>query len=108
MNKKFTFRREPKPAGLSSIGSPDPDTKIKLDKKVIGEISAPTWLSKTGMWSIRFMIIKEDVMEDGNSNCPWMWKTLKKKFENESSARQFILDHAKELILRFDFYYMED
>ena len=104
---KLSFKKDPKPTGLYSVGNPNPDTHIKLDGKEIGVIVPPSWNSSHADWVIRFMVIKEHIEEDGNTNCSWKWITLKKHFDDELSARNFIKEHKNVLLGKFNFYFMD-
>lgn len=87
---KLSFRRGPRPTGLSAVGNPYPDTDIKCGGQKVGYISGPTWQSKDHKWVVRFMVFKADIMEDNNPNCSWKWVTLKQKFDSEREARDYV------------------
>ena len=57
---------------------------IKLKKKQVGSISDES------PHEIRLMVIKLDIMEDGNPNCTWKWITLKNKFTSLDEAKKFL------------------
>lgn len=82
---KFTFKKEPRETGLASIGSPEPSTVIKLDKKPVGLIASPNWRTQDNLWRVRLTVKRE--MKD---NCDWEWVTLKAKFEDEPKARIYL------------------
>jgi hypothetical protein len=82
---KVTFKKQPRETGLAAVGNPYPDVDIKVDKKVCGHISAPNWQRNT--WDVYFMVIKKDILEDGNLNCEWKTVSAKKKFSTEEDAR---------------------
>lgn len=68
MNKeKFTFKKEPRETGLAGVGNPNPDTRIKHNKKVVGCITGPNWMSKDNKWTVRFQV---DEKEEGKG---WRW-----------------------------------
>lgn len=100
MPTKFTFKKEERPTGLVSIGTPYPDTNIKWQKKVVGYISAPNWHTKDHKWSIRLMIKKDE-------HPGWVWKTLKARFEKEPEAREFLNKHV-DTIVGFGLYQEDD
>ena len=78
---KFTFKTE-KPTGrYRSFFSENHD--IKLKKKKCGSIVDRTW-------DIRLIVLKDDIMEDGNANCEWKWITLKKKSESLQEAKDWL------------------
>ncbi len=86
---KLSFKKEKKLTGLSSVGYPYQNVDIKVNKKKVGYISAPTW-NNGDLWRIRFSVVKKDIMEDGNPNCVWKWITLKVTFKNEDDAREYV------------------
>jgi len=78
---KFTFKTE-KPTGrYRCFFSESHDIKIK--KKKVGSIVDRTW-------SIRLMVLKDDIMEDGNANCEWKWITLKKQSASLQEAKDWL------------------
>lgn len=95
MATKFTFKKEPRETGLASVGNPNPDTQIKLDKKRVGTIRGPSWSSKDNLWRVMF-VVKTD--EPEHKHCGWKWVTLKKKFETEPEARLFVNEHFEKML----------
>jgi hypothetical protein len=84
---KFTFKTE-RPTGKWKAF----DTSyhlIKLDGKQVGSIGdeAPH--------KIRLMVIKDDIMSDGNKNCPWKWITLKKDSNTMDEAKTWLNANAE-------------
>jgi hypothetical protein len=80
-SNKFTFKTT-KPTGrYRSFFNPSHD--IKLHGKDIGSIV-------NGTWDIRLMVVKKDIMEDGNPNCNWTRITLNKKSNSLQEAKDFI------------------
>ena len=88
---RFTFKKEPHETGLRAVGHPQQSDRIKLNKKEVGQISAPNW-QKRG-WTIGFMIMGSA----GNPNCDWHWKFLPERFSEEQKARDWIQEHAEEI-----------
>lgn len=86
----LSFKRGPRPTGLFSVGHPNADTEIKLDKKLVGMIYAPDWQTKDGKWSAHFMVFKSKPDEDKRENCPWKWVQLSKRFDSEEEAREYV------------------
>jgi glutamine synthetase adenylyltransferase len=78
---KFTFKTE-KPTGRYRAFDSD-DHHIKLNKKRVGSIV-------DGEWTIRLMVLKSDINEDGNPNCKWKWITLKKKSASLQEAKDWL------------------
>jgi hypothetical protein len=95
---KFTFKKQPRETGLSSIGHPHPNVDIKLDGKVVGSIDAPTWASRNKGWVIRFTVMKDNINEDGNPNCEWKWVQINKEFETENDAREYIKNNSDQIL----------
>lgn len=62
---------------------------IKLGGVVCGSIDddAP--------YSVRFMKIKVDVMEDGNPNCTWRWVKIKKDFSSVKEAKAWAIENSE-------------
>jgi len=76
---KFTFKTD-KPTGKWKWL--DSNTNhIKLNGNSVGEIvdSNPV--------RVRLMIIKDDILEDGNANCDWKWITLNRNFTSLDEAK---------------------
>jgi hypothetical protein len=98
----FTFKKDAKLTGLSRIGHIE-GCDIKLNKKKIGRIEAPSYVTsynKEFVWKIRFM-----VEEDNNENSiKWKWITLTKGFSNEQEAREFLKKYFEEIIDRYKLY----
>jgi hypothetical protein len=85
----FTFKKQPKETGLSSVGNPYPNTDIKYNKKVVGHIVAPNWMSKDDVWKIRFM-------QKDEKN--WHWITIQQQFGSEPEAREWIRANAERIL----------
>ena len=82
--KKFTFKTT-KPTGkFKSFETPYHE--IFLNKIQVGIIDHLSF-------DIRFMVIKKDINEDKNPNCPWKWIQLKRKSNSLQSAKDFILNY---------------
>jgi hypothetical protein len=67
------------------------NTHIKINGVVVGDISSEKGKEKDGV-KIRVMVVKSDIMEDGNKNCVWRWITFKKTFDTEELARIWFKD----------------
>lgn len=83
---KITYKKQPRPTGLQAVGAPLPNTTIKMDGAVIGNIIAPSW-NTPNHWSIMIAIKKDTPNEDNNPNCDWRWFTFKRNFDTEPEAR---------------------
>ena len=76
---KFTFKTD-KPTGQWKWL--DSNTNhIKLNGNPVGEIE------DSNPVKIRLMIIKSDILEDGNANCDWKWITLNRNFTSLDEAK---------------------
>lgn len=64
---KFTFKTEREKGAYASFYPPI--HFIKFNKCIVGSIDGKTY-------NIRLMVVKKDIMEDGNPNCTWKWITL--------------------------------
>jgi hypothetical protein len=87
---KITFKTN-KPTGKwRSFGTTTHD--IKYGGNVIGTIDDDK------PHKIRLMVKKVDINEDGNPNCDWTWKVIKKEFEDVTSAKKYITDNAESIL----------
>jgi hypothetical protein len=91
---RFTFKKEPRETGLAGTVRPYPNTQIKLAGKTVGTIYAPNRVA-SDKWSVGFMVEKEPTP---TNPCPFAWKTLKRRFDSEPEAREFVQSNAAELI----------
>lgn len=96
--KKFTFKKYV-PTGRWASFELD-SAEIKLNKVVVGSISE----SKDGGYSIGFMVVKDDIMEDGNPNCKWKWVWLKYKGKNYNDAKSYVTCFNDEIQKKFNLY----
>ena len=87
--KTFTFKTI-KPTGKWRAFDND-EIIIKLDKKKCGNIQDKK------PHTIRFMVNKEDINEDGNINCPWKWIRLKNEFTSIEDAKLFLKENFEKL-----------
>ena len=102
---KFTFKKQPRETGLRAVGSPHPDVDIKINKKIVGYIAAPNWMSKKHCWRVRFSVEKEPNKENP---CPWRWYTLAKEFDSEESARLWVKENASDIVEKLSLYPFDD
>jgi hypothetical protein len=87
---KFTFKTK-----KSSLYFGKDHIIIKLKGKQVGEIF------NDFPFSIRLMVEKTDINEDGNPNCTWKWITLSKKLDTLDSAKEWINLVADEITKKF-------
>jgi hypothetical protein len=92
---KFTFKKEPQQTGLSGVGFPHPNTVIKLDRKMVGEITAPNYTTPDNLWRISFRVDKPVTREEP---ADFKWMTLKAKFEDETEARLWLNENFQEIL----------
>lgn len=89
----FTFKTD---KSTGRYGSFYPDQHyIKIKGITIGRIT------DSKPHSIRLMVIKDDINEDGNPNCEWKWITLKKRFETLKEAKEFLKSKYEIIIEQF-------
>ena len=79
---KFTFKTD-KPTGKWKSFDHSYHN-IKLNGVNVGSID------DTEPFTIRFMVDKADINEDGNPNCPWKWISLKHKSSSLQEAKEFV------------------
>lgn len=89
---KFTFRKEPRETGLSAVGRPYPSTEIKLGGKVVGRIAAPYHGTPGRKWGLGLIVADPD-----GENCPWRWAFFNARFDDEPSARAWLMQHQAKL-----------
>jgi len=92
----FTFKTT-KPTGRYRSFSND-HHDIKLQKVEVGTIDyeAP--------FKIRLMVVKADIMEDGNKNCPWKWMRLKKEFTSLQEAKDWLKANYEQIRKQINIY----
>jgi hypothetical protein len=92
--QKFTFKTEKSEGHFRSL-FPD-HHYIKLNKIEVGNISDDTPIK------IRFMVVKDDIMEDNNPNCVWKWITLKREFISLQDAKDFLNVNIEHILTKFN------
>lgn len=92
---KFTFKTT-KPTGKYAFLDKS-SHDIKLNKKDVGSIVDGTWI-------IRLKVVKNDIMEDGNPNCPWKWIALKKESSSLQEAKDFLNANFKTITEKFNLF----
>jgi hypothetical protein len=102
---KITFKKRPRNTRLSAVGHPESDVDIKLDKKIIGWLSAPSWQTEDNKWGIWFHVMKNE--PDNNPNCDWKNISLKIRFASEQEARDFIKLNINQISEKFKFKYTD-
>ena len=89
---RITFKKDAPATGLATGR---PDTKIKVDKLVVGYIAAPSWRTKDNLWSIHLAVVKEKTEDDP---APFRWIVVKKRFSSEPEAREFVKGHLSSIV----------
>ena len=102
--QKFTFKKDPKETGLTSVGRPYQSVNIKHGKKRVGRIFAPNWSSKSLVWTLGFMVTGNTC----NPNCNWMWLFPNDTFSSEQAARDYLKANAEKIISTYDLHHMEE
>ena len=98
---RFTFKRRKQETGQQGIAQPYPSVDIKLDKKIVGWISAPSPLGHDG-WYIFLRL------EDKSKNCNWKNAKLKGDWETEAAAKAFLQTNADAILAKFTLVPEED
>lgn len=96
---KFTFKTDKATGPYSSFYSDQ--HSVKLKKKEVGAIGDKV------PYRIRLQVIKDDIKEDGNSNCSWKWITLKKESKSLQEAKDFLNDHIDKILEKYNLH-LED
>lgn len=93
---KFTFKTEKSTGRYASFYSDH--YHIKLNKVEVG------YFSPDEPFKIHLQVVKKDIMEDGNKNCPWKWITLKKESETLDEAKKFLNDNFEVINSKYQIY----
>ena len=92
---KFTFKKHKRETGLRAVGYPYQSSDIKLDGKVVGTITAPSWQVTDGLWRIRLTVKR---VPTPDALCEWEWIQLKFRGKDEAGCQKFILDNVETLV----------
>lgn len=95
----FTFKTIKPKGRWASFNSNE--NQIKLNKKQVGSIDDEI------PFKIRLMIIKKDIGEDGNTNCPWKWIQLKHEFESIKQAQIWLNQNFERLNKIYTFHFSD-
>ena len=93
---KFTFKTE-KSTGRYRSFYPD-HHYIKLKRKEVGRIDDKI------PHRIRLQVVKDDINEDENSNCEWIWITLKKESDSLQEAKDFLNANIEVITTKYNIY----
>lgn len=102
---KVTFKLHPKATGLAAVGYSKRGADIKIKGKKVGRINPPSWTSE--YYTIQFSVVKDDIMEDGNSNCIWRNITLNAKFNDLENAQKFIIENIHLIVKKYTLHAVE-
>lgn len=104
VKEKFniSFKKEPRPTGLMSVGWFQ-SSDILVNKKDCGTVTGPS-IRMNGT-RIQLMVYKNDIMEDGNPNCKWMNISIKhpNNFKDHDEARNFVRENLKEIVSKLPY-----
>lgn len=99
---KVTFKLHPKCTGLAAIGNSQRGADIKINGKKVGTIHPSSWCKEH--YTITFMVVKANIMEDDNPNCIWKNITLNAKFSNLEDAQKFVTENINLIINKYTLY----
>lgn len=102
---KVTFKLHPKETGLAAVAHSRRGADIKIKGKKVGIIHPPSWCKES--YTIQFMIVKADIMEDRNPNCIWRNITLNAKFSELEDAKQFVIDNINSIVKKYTLFEAE-
>ena len=91
---KFTFKTD-KATGAYQSFHPD-HHYIKLKKIKIGSIG-----DKLPHY-IKLMVVKNNIIEDGNSNCEWKWITLAHRSNSVADAKVWVNENIEALLEKYN------
>lgn len=106
MTKKinFTFKLHPKENGLGGVGHPNQSCDVKLNKKIVGLIHAPSWMSTTQEYSVSFTVKQND---PNITNCEWKWVKLKHKTATLDEMKEWLKANVDEITSKLELHEIE-
>jgi hypothetical protein len=90
---KFTFKTHKETGSYAWLHKPYHN--VLLNKNKVGSIDPEK------PHTINLMVMKKDLMEDGNKNCPWRWIHLKKEFETLDDAKVFLNENIDAILTKY-------
>lgn len=101
--KKFTFKNDPQPTGLSAVGNRTPRAVIKLNGKKVGWITPPSYLSNK--CKVFFYVKKEPTVED-----PAAFENvaLSKQMESVQEMKEWLKEKTEDITAKLDLYSLEE
>ena len=103
--KKFTFKTEQPTGKWRSFHSPVHD--IKYNKRVCGHLTGDNLASNENV-RIKLAVLKKDINEDNNPNCPWKWIQVKETFKTLQEAKDWLNENRERIFSQFKLYLFED
>ena len=97
--KKFTFKKTIREGQYRSFEKDH--TTIKLNKKEVGYISEV----EPGLYRAYFAVKKERTKEDP---APFKWIYIRKVFESEKAAREFIKENNDKIQTNLNLHYFDN
>lgn len=90
---KFTFKTTRPTGSYAWLHKPYHD--VLLNKNKVGAIDPEK------PYGLTLMVMKADIMEDGNPNCPWKWIRLKKESESLDDAKTFLNENIDAILTSY-------
>lgn len=90
---KFTFKTTRPTGSYAWLHKPYHD--ILLNKNKVGAIDPEK------PHTIKLMVMKADIMEDGNPNCSWKWISLKHKSESLDKTKEFLSENIDVILAKY-------
>jgi hypothetical protein len=90
---KFSFKTERATGSYAWLHKPD--YHVLLNKNLVGSIDPEK------PHHIRLMVMKADILENGNPNCPWKWITLKHESESVAEAKIFLNEGIDTILTKY-------
>jgi len=85
---KFTFKLHKKETGLAGVGHCHQGAHIKLNKKIVGDISAPSW--RQTQFKAGLMVKKSPEELAESPNCDWKWIFFNKKTDTLEEMKDWL------------------
>lgn len=101
--KKFTFKNDPEPTGLSAVGNRIPRAVIKLNGKKVGWITPPSYLSNK--CKVFFHVKKEPTVEDPAS---FENIAISKQLESVQEMKEWLKENTEKITKLFDLFSHDD
>lgn len=105
MAEKFniSFKKEPRETGLRSVGYPNQNVNIKVNKRKCGWIQAPSW-NRDG-WDVRIAVQSKS---DPDDPCDFKWRKASTPFATEQQAREWVKASLKSIHDKHPLFFFDD